>query len=84
MDSAKTKTAARSVELMGYIRITRPDGTEILMGDEFDDVLIFETCDICNEPRPESDLINVGGKTDLDAIWECSKCHGISGTRKDG
>ena len=69
---------------MGYIRITKPDGTEILLGDEFDDVVVIETCDVCNEPRPSHDLTNVGGQTDHDAIWECSKCHGISGTRKDG
>lgn len=69
---------------MGYIRITKPDGTEILLGDEFDDVFTLETCDICNEPRPTHDLTNVGGQSDMDAIWQCSKCHGISGTRKDG
>ena len=68
---------------MGYIRITKPDGTEIVLGDEFDEVLTFEICDICNEPRPPHDLKNVGASM-TDAIWECSKCHGISGTRKDG
>ena len=70
---------------MGYVRITKPDGTEIFIGVDFEgDYVVIETCDVCNEPRPTSDLVNVGGKTDLDAIWECSKCHGISGTRKDG
>lgn len=70
---------------MGYIRITKPDGTEILIGEDFDeDYIIVETCDVCNEPRPVDDLTNVGGQLDHDAIWECSKCHGISGTRKDG
>ena len=83
METTKAKSIA-GVDLMGYIRITKPDGTEILLGDEFDDVVVIETCDVCNEPRPSHDLTNVGGQTDHDAIWECSKCHGISGTRKDG
>lgn len=69
---------------MGYIRITKPDGTEILMGDEYDDALVIETCDICNTPRSVHDLTNVGGNDDNSAIWECNKCHGVSGTRKDG
>lgn len=70
---------------MGYIRITKPDGTEILIGEDFEeDYIIVETCDICNEPRPVHDLTNVGGQSDHDAIWECSKCHGISGMKKDG
>lgn len=69
---------------MGYIRITKPDGTEILMGDDFDSLEIIETCDVCNDPRPVSDLRNVGGKEDHSAIWECSKCHAVSGLRKDG
>lgn len=84
MDTTKAKTAARSYKLMGYIRITKPDGTEIFMGDEFDDATIIEICDICNTPRPANDLTNVGGHDEHSAIWECSKCHGVSGTRKDG
>ena len=84
MATTKTENIAGVDELMGYIRITKPDGTEILLGDHFDDVLVIETCDICNEPRPAHDLTNVGGQTDHDAIWECGKCHGVSGTRKDG
>lgn len=69
---------------MGYIRITKPDGTEILLGDDFDEDVIIETCDVCNDPRPSNDLTNVGGQDDHSAIWECSKCHAISGLRKDG
>ena len=69
---------------MGYIRITKPDGTEIVLGDEFDDETFIEICDVCNDPRPAHDLRNVGSNDDHGAIWECSKCHGISGLRKDG
>lgn len=72
---------------MGYVRITKPDGTEIFIGEEFEDVMIIETCDVCNEPRPIDDLTNVGerrGEQRIGAIWECSKCHAISGTKKDG
>ena len=84
MATTEATYAARSYELMGFIRITKRDGTEILLGDDFDNDAIIETCDICNEPRPFFDLVNVGGRTDHDAIWECGKCHGVSGTRKDG
>ena len=83
MATTEATDAARG-DVMGYIRITKPDGTEIVLGDDFDDVVVIETCDVCNEPRPSHDLTNVGGQSDHDAIWECSKCHGISGTRKDG
>ena len=63
---------------MGYLRITRPDGTEIFYGDDYEDELEIECCDVCNEPRPSRDLTNVGGDDDATAIWQCSKCHGVN------
>ena len=69
---------------MGYVRITKPDGTEIFIGEDFEDEIIIETCDVCNEPRPARDLVNVGGREDTNAIWQCSKCNAISGTKKEG
>lgn len=69
---------------MGYVRITKPDGTEILIGEDFDNYEVIETCDVCNEPRPQNELRNVGGNGDHSAIWECARCHGVSGLRKDG
>ena len=62
---------------MGYLRITRPDGTEIVFGED-DETTLFEVCDVCNEPRPDYELTNVGGQTDLDAVWECERCHGVN------
>ena len=69
---------------MGYLRITRPDGTEIIFGEE-DDVVVYEVCDTCNEPKPEQDLIktNIGTTYEqtlgiTDAVWECSSCHGVN------
>ena len=62
---------------MGYLRIARPDGTEILF-DEDDEITIYEVCDTCNNPRPNYELTNVGGQTDADAIWECKACHGVN------
>ena len=37
---------------MGYLRITRPDGTEILF-DEDDEITIYEVCDTCNNKKQE-------------------------------
>ena len=62
---------------MGYLRITRPDGTEILF-DEDDEITIYEVCDTCNNPRPHYEPTNVGGQTDHDAIWECKSCNGVN------
>jgi hypothetical protein len=62
---------------MGYLRITRPDGTEIVF-DEDEEITIYEVCDVCNTPRPNYELTNVGGQTDLDAIWECKSCHSVN------
>ena len=62
---------------MGYLRITRPDGTEIIFDDE-EEIQIYEVCDVCNEPRSVNDLTNVGGNDDTTAIWQCSKCHGVN------
>jgi hypothetical protein len=64
---------------MGYVRITKPDGTEIFIGEDYDgEYIVVETCDVCNEPRPLSEITNVGGQTDHDAIWECKACHGVN------
>jgi len=64
---------------MGYVRITKPDGTEILIGEDYDnEYVILEVCDVCNQPRPDHELTNVGGQTDADAIWECKACHGVN------
>lgn len=62
---------------MGYLRITRPDGTEIIFDDE-EEMVIYEVCDVCNEPRPSRELTNVGGNDDHSAIWECLSCHGVN------
>ena len=61
---------------MGYIEIHRPDGTIIYLGEPepLYPAELIEICDMCNEPRPEHDLKNVGGKGN-EVIWECSKCH---------
>lgn len=63
---------------MGYLRITRPDGTEIIFDEDDEMTIYYEVCDVCNTPRPTHDLTNVGGQTDHDAIWECSSCHGVN------
>ena len=69
---------------MGYLRITRPDGTEIIFGED-DEMIIYEVCDVCNEPKPSDDLtkVNLGTTYEQtlgidDAIWQCSKCHGVN------
>jgi hypothetical protein len=77
LGSTKANGTERRIKLMGYLRITRPDGTEILF-DEDDEITIYEVCDTCNNPRPNYELTNVGGQTDADAIWECKACHGVN------
>jgi hypothetical protein len=69
---------------MGYLRITRPDGTEIVFGEE-DDIEVFEVCDLCNEPRAESEMVKTNlATTDEqklginDVIWECFSCKGVN------
>ena len=74
----------KGVDLMGYIEIHKPDGTIIYLGEPQPmHTERIETCDICNEPKPESDLIKIklgtGEEQKLgidDAVWKCSKCHG--------
>lgn len=61
---------------MGYIEIHRPDGTIIYLGEPqpLHAAELIEICDMCNEPKPASDLKNMGVSA-TEAIWECSKCH---------
>lgn len=61
---------------MGYIEIHRPDGTILYLGDPqpLHPAELIEICDMCNEPKPMSDLKNMGNSK-TEAIWECSKCH---------
>ena len=70
---------------MGYIEIHNPDGTIIYLGEPQPmHIERIETCDVCNEPKPESDLIKIklGTREEQklgidDAVWKCSKCHGV-------
>ncbi len=69
---------------MGYLRITRPDGTEIVFGEE-EEIELFEVCDTCNEPRAESEMIKINMATTYeqslginDVVWECFRCKGVN------
>lgn len=46
--------------------------------DDDGNLIKLEVCDVCNNPRPDYELTNVGGQTDHDAIWECNNCHGVN------
>lgn len=71
---------------MGYIEIIKPDGTIIYLGDPQPmHTEKIEVCDVCNEPKPEHDLIKIklnnGHEQSLgmdDAIWQCSRCKGVN------
>ena len=71
---------------MGYIEIHKPDGTITYLGKPQPmHTERIETCDVCNEPKPESDLIKIklGTREEQklgidDAVWKCSKCHGVN------
>lgn len=60
---------------MGYIEIHKPDGTIIYLGEPqpMHPAEKIEICDMCNEPKPEHDLKDVGSP-ETGQIWECSKC----------
>ena len=58
--------------MMGYIEITRPDGTKTLLGEV--PVLI---CQMCNEMPHFDDSVRVQSISPLQ--WQCEKCHAVNG-----
>jgi hypothetical protein len=57
---------------MGYVEITRPDGTKTLLGDV--PVLI---CQMCNEMPQFDDSVRIMSISPIQ--WQCEKCHAVNG-----
>ena len=57
---------------MGYVEITRPDGTKTLLGEV--PVLL---CQMCNEMPQFDDSVRVQSISPLQ--WQCEKCHAVNG-----
>lgn len=62
---------------MGYLQFMGKDGYWRQISDD-GEIIYLEVCDVCNNPRPTGELINVGESNDNGAIWECTQCHGIN------
>lgn len=71
---------------MGYIEIHRPDGTIIYLGEPQPmHTERIEVCDVCNEPREESEMVktNLASKEEQklginEVIWQCKSCYGVN------
>jgi hypothetical protein len=57
---------------MGYVEITRPDGTKTLLGEV--PVLI---CQMCNEMPHFDDNVRIMSISPIQ--WQCQKCHAVNG-----
>jgi hypothetical protein len=58
--------------MMGYVEITRPDGTKTLLGEV--PVLI---CQMCNEMPHFDDSVRIVSIQPIQ--WQCEKCHAVNG-----
>jgi hypothetical protein len=57
---------------MGYVEITRPDGTKTLLGD-----VPMLICQMCNEMPHLDDTVLVQSIAPIQ--WQCGKCHAVNG-----
>jgi hypothetical protein len=57
---------------MGYVEITRPDGTTTLLGD-----VPMLICQMCNEIPHLDDTVLVRSIAPIQ--WQCEKCHAVNG-----
>jgi hypothetical protein len=57
---------------MGYVEVTRPDGTKTLLGEV--PVLI---CQMCNEMPHLDDNVRIVSIVPIQ--WQCEKCHAVNG-----
>jgi len=57
---------------MGYVEITRPDGTKTLLGEV--PVLI---CQMCNEMPHFDDSVRIVSIQPIQ--WQCQKCRAVNG-----
>ena len=57
---------------MGYVEITRPDGTKTLLGEV--PVMI---CQMCNEMPHFDETVRIVSIAPIQ--WQCEKCHAVNG-----
>ena len=69
---AKELEYHRKEETMGYVEITRPDGTKTLLGD-----VPMLICQMCNEMPHLDDSVRIHSISPLQ--WQCEKCHAVNG-----
>jgi hypothetical protein len=71
-DSYKTIRRKVGEQIMGYVEITRPDGTKTLLGEV--PVLI---CQMCNEMPHFDETVRIVSIAPIQ--WQCEKCHAVNG-----